>query len=275
MIGQRELSSKIEHQLYNEKFPRFSIIVGECGSGRRTLAREIANKMQAVICEVETKVDDIRQVIDNAYNVGTLKIVYLIPNADNLSSAAANALLKVTEEPPNNAYFILTCENLDNILPTVKSRGVSYLMEPYSYEDKCDYLDSQFTRLQVSEKEFILNVSSTVGDVAQLLQMNLPEYIKYVKLVVDNIAEVSGSNAFNIANKIALKGESDKYDLRLFFKAFNSVCVEQMLQCSEDSLRYGRAVAITGDYMQQLSIRGVNTTMLFDNWILDIRNEWL
>lgn len=275
MIGQRELSSRIEHQLYNQKFPRFSIIIGERGSGKRTLAYEIAKKLQSVVCEVTTKVDDIRKVVENAYNVGALNVVYLIPDADNMTSAAANALLKITEEPPNSAYFILTCESLDNVLPTIRSRGVSYMMEPYSYEDKCDYLDSQFCRLQTSEKEFILNVSSTIGDEAQLLQMRLPEYIDYINLVVDNIAEVPGSNAFKIGDKVALKDEGDKYDLKLFFKSFNSICVDRMLSGGEDALHYGRCVAITGDYLQQSVVRGINKQMLFDNWILDIRNEWL
>lgn len=275
MIGQKELLSRIDHQLDNEKFPHFSIIVGEKGSGKRMIANYVASRLQAVVCEVPAKVDDVRKVIDNAYNVGTLKILYLIPDVDNMSSAAANALLKVTEEPPNNAYFILTCENVDNMLPTIKSRGVTYMIEPYSYEDKCDYLDAQFSRLTVSEKEFILNVASTIGDVEKMLQLNLSEYRQYVNLVVDNIAEVSGSNAFKIGDKIALKGETDKYDLRLFFKSFNSICVDKMLDGGDDSLHYGRVVAITGDYLQQTFIRGINLQMLFDNWILDVREEWL
>ena len=275
MIGQRELLSKIEHQLSNDKFPKFSILIGEQGSGKKTLAQYIAKKLGAMSCVIGTSADEIRTVIDNAYNVGALKIVYIISDVDNISSAAANALLKVTEEPPNNAYFILTCENLENILPTLKSRGVTYMLEPYSYEDKCDYLDSQYCRLSNTEKEFILNTASTIGDEAQLLKIDLNAFIEYVNLVVNNIAEVSGSNAFKIADKLAVKDEEDKYNLRIFFKSFNSICVDRMLSGGDNSLHYGRCVAITGEYLQQLVIKGINKQMLIDSWIFDIRNEWL
>ena len=35
------------------------------------------------------------------------------------------------------------------------------------------------------------------------------------------------------------------------------------------------AVAITGDALQQLSIRGINKQMVFDTWTISIREEWL
>ena len=282
MIGQKILIQKLFHQIDNGKFPKFSILIGEQGSGKKTLANEIAQKLCAMVCVVDTKVDDIRKMIDSAYNVEDLRILYLIADSDNMSNSAANAILKVIEEPPHNAYFILTCENLENLLPTIRSRGVTYMMEPYSYEDKCDYIDSKAVTLTQKDLEFILNVSDNIGNVQSFLELvlfkgiSIKDFIDYVNLVIDNIAEVSGSNAFKISEKIALKDETDKYDLKLFWRAFNSLCVDKMTDSDEpDPLRYANAVAITGEVLQQLSIRGINKQMLFDTWILRIRNEWL
>jgi DNA polymerase III delta prime subunit len=272
MIGQRELLKKINGQIERDKFPRFSILIGEQGCGKKTLAMEIAKRLKGTAVIANTKVDMIREIIDMAYKVSDT-MVYIIPDSDSLSSASANALLKITEEPPKKAYFILTCENADNLLPTIKSRGVTYMLEPYTYEDKCDYIDTQDNRLPDETVEFILDVATTIGDIRRFFNLDIEEFIKYVNLVVDNIAEVSGSNAFKIADKIALKDEDDKYDLRLFWKAFSSVCIDR-LNASAD-LQYGRAVAITGDALQQLSIRGINKSMLFDSWLLDIRSEWM
>ena len=199
----------------------------------------------------------------------------MIADCDNMSSAAANALLKVTEEPPQKAYFILTCESLDNLLPTIKSRGVTYMLEPYTYEEKCDYLDTQPGFLKAEEMEFILEVASNIGEVKALYNMDIDEFKDYVDLVIDNIAEVSDSNAFKIGDKIALKNEADKYDLILFWKAFRAMCIDKMTLTDKDVLKYARAIAITGDYYSQLRIKGINKQMLFDNWLIAIREEWL
>jgi DNA polymerase-3 subunit delta' len=48
--------------------------------------------------------------------------VVLIPEASRLNPEASNALLKVLEEPPSHAVFILVTAQRDRLLPTVLSR---------------------------------------------------------------------------------------------------------------------------------------------------------
>ena len=48
--------------------------------------------------------------------------VFIIENIDNSMEAAQNKLLKVLEEPPANVYFVLTCKNFEQVLPTIRSR---------------------------------------------------------------------------------------------------------------------------------------------------------
>ncbi len=272
MIGQRELIKKIHGQIERDKFPRFSILIGEKGSGRHTLIWDIATSLNCAVAFVGTKADEVRDVIDNAYKVD-LPVIYAFTDCDNMSSASANSLLKVTEEPPRNAYFILTCANLDNILPTIRSRGVTYMMEPYSYEDKCDYIEMLPTQYSDEIFDFVIDATSNIGEIKQLLEYDIEAFSKYVECVIDNIAEVSGSNAFKIADKIALKDEENKYDLKLFWKAFRSACIDR--GHNEDPIKYAHAIAITGDALQELAYKSVNKQMLFDNWLLNIRSEWM
>ena len=275
MIGQTELLNRISGQIERNRFPRFSIIIGEKGSGKKELAKSIAQMVgHPAWLAPDIKVDTIRNIIETCYKAD-LPVFYIIPDCDNLSTAAANALLKVTEEPPKEAYFILTCENENNLLSTIRSRGVTYMMEPYSYEDKCDYINQLYdmNKLSDEETEFALDTATVPGDIDYLWTTDIKGYIEFVNLVIDNIAEVQDSNAFKIGDKIALKDEEDKYNLRLFWKAFNVLCVSKM-RSGDDPLKFARAIAITGDYAQQLNIRGINKQMLFDNWILAIREEW-
>ena len=273
MIGQRTLVEKIGAQIERGKFPRFSILIGEHGSGKKELAKSIAQMLGMPCVLTGTSAEQVRYVIEECYKID-LPILYIVADCDNMSSAAANALLKVTEEPPKNAYFVLTCENEENLLQTIRSRGVTYMLEPYTYEDKCDYIKQCFPEISDDIMEFTLDVTSTPGEIAELLQTNTKEFKDFVMLVIDNIAEVDGSNAFKIGDRLALKDEADKYNLKLFWKIFNALCVSKMYDTSEP-LMFARAIAITGDYLQQLNIKGINKQMLFDTWLLDIRKEWL
>ena len=70
------------------------------------------------------KVDQIRQIVATAHimpSEGACK-VYVLRQADKMNLSAQNALLKLLEEPPRSAAFILAAENPGALLPTVRSR---------------------------------------------------------------------------------------------------------------------------------------------------------
>ena len=70
------------------------------------------------------KVDQIRAIIATAHlapSEGKSK-VYVLRSADKMNPQAQNALLKLLEEPPSSASFLLSCENAAALLPTVRSR---------------------------------------------------------------------------------------------------------------------------------------------------------
>lgn len=53
--------------------------------------------------------------------LGRNRVVIINP-AEKMNGAAANALLKILEEPPRNTYFILIAEQISTIPPTILSR---------------------------------------------------------------------------------------------------------------------------------------------------------
>lgn len=273
MIGQNKLISQFSELAHKDKFPRFSIIVGQTGSGKKTLAKEVVdswNSWDAVeyVQLGDVKVDTIRDMITEAYKV-PYKYVYVIPDADNMSLAAKNALLKVTEEPPNNAYFIMTLQDESNTLATIKSRGTIFRMEPYSAQDIGDYYTQTY---DANLDDIILDVCEVPGDVDIMKSVGAIKFYDYVKMVVDNIAEVSGANSFKIADKIALKDEEGKYDIRLFWRLFTKVCLDEI---KSDPLKYANGIKITSKYLQELKITGISKPAMFDAWILDIREAWM
>lgn len=51
--------------------------------------------------------------------------VYIFTDAQNLDKEVQNVLLKVIEEPPDDTFFIFTCDNRYRLLPTILSRVVT------------------------------------------------------------------------------------------------------------------------------------------------------
>lgn len=260
MIGQNNLREQINYLIHTDGLPRFSIFVGAKGSGRKTFIRELIQSIGGLHEECGIKVDDIRKMITDAYTIHS-DIIYFIPDADNMSLAAKNALLKVTEEPPNNAYFIMTLEDADNILETIRSRATFFHMDLYTHEEKVKYI---IGKSSVSDAD-VLKISSicdNLGEINILIDCGVKEFYDYVQLVVDNIAEVSLANAFKIPSKVALKEDAKGYNLKLFWTAFMKICYE--------TGKFHEMI-VTSGYLQKLRIKSINRSMLMDNWVLDIR----
>jgi DNA polymerase-3 subunit delta' len=74
----------------------------------------------------EILIDQVRDIGDFlalASHRGGRRVVLLIP-AEALNAPAANALLKILEEPPGGTVFIAVSDAIDAVLPTVRSRCV-------------------------------------------------------------------------------------------------------------------------------------------------------
>lgn len=69
-------------------------------------------------------IDDVRKALTFAYATPTLQApkVVIFHGVDRMTRQAANALLKLIEEPRAGVFIFLTASNLSAVLPTLKSR---------------------------------------------------------------------------------------------------------------------------------------------------------
>lgn len=80
----------------------------------------------------EITVDAVRALRADAYirpNEAARK-VYVVSDAAAMNASAQNALLKVLEEGPAYAAFLLLCENPGAVLPTIRSRCEGLALTP-------------------------------------------------------------------------------------------------------------------------------------------------
>ena len=271
MIGQEKLQERVLSLIESNKFPRFCLLVGEKGSGRKTFAEWfIGQQLDAVVDVCGIDVDSVRDVIERSYNTSQ-PMLYIFPDADNMSLAAKNALLKVTEEPPRNARFIMTVMSTSNVLPTIESRAFVLRMDSYSIRDIVNYYRCE-CNIKGDGGDLCAKYCSTPGDVNLLCSYDMNEFDIFVYTVFRNIDKVSGSNSFKIGSRLDLGTDEKKYDLALFWKAFIAVCIEAL---ASNPFKYICGVTITSRYKDELRLAGINKQMCFDNWLLDIRKEWM
>ena len=180
MIGQSNLLKKID-KLISNGFPRFVILKGPKGSGRTLLSREIANLLGVQLIPIGITVDEVREVINNSYR-NTEPILYVLSDTDKMSLAAKNALLKITEEPPQKAYFIQTVTSLSNSLPTLVSRACVLNMDEYKEGELLQYLNTKYPNNELSavQIDFIIKTAKVPLEIDALMTYNLDDFINFV-----------------------------------------------------------------------------------------------
>lgn len=267
MIGQRNLRGRLGAMIRLKKLPRFIILVGEEGSGRRTLSKWVAEELQTEFCEVDKGVEAVRGAIAESYKRDK-PIVYFFPDVDMMSGAAKSALLKVTEEPPRGIYFIMSTTDAERVLPTLTSRASVYNMDSYSIGEIAEFINDPNEDLKL-----YANCCNNGREVSLVKQWGAEKFFEFVLKVVDNISEVSACNALKLEEQIAFADEEDKYDPKIFLQAFRAECMRKIMNLTDRAQRgtYVAWIQITSDRLQEMQIRSINKQEVFDMWIFDIR----
>ena len=101
-------------------------------SDRKTLYREI------LICQTRALTD----FLNLKSHEGGERIVLVYP-ADRIRAEAAASLLKSLEEPPENTIFILVADEIDRVLPTIRSRCRLIRAAAPTHEESVAWLQSR------------------------------------------------------------------------------------------------------------------------------------
>ena len=264
MIGQRGLLEKIDTML--DSFPRFCIVVGAKGSGKRTIVHHICNKLGLKIVEFGTGIDEVRDIIEISYEQDK-PTCYFCPNADGMSLGAKNALLKITEEPPKKSYFILTLLSLTNTLETIQSRATVLPLDNYSSEDLVAYRKQ---RHYSDLFDYILkDVCESTGDVDELFKHDVPSFYKFAETVAFQIAIPTTGNIFKIPKNLKLSEKSEGFDPILLFKTVRNLYIKKAIETKEH--RYLNASNVTSECLRDLHLPTVVKLSTIDKWIMDVR----
>ena len=131
VVGQATAVKTVERMLAKDAFPHATVFSGPSGCGKTTLARIVRKKLgchpqdfDEINAAAERGIDmvrDIRMRMGLAPIGGNCR-VYLIDEAQKLTSDAQSSLLKMLEDTPNHVYFMLATTDPHKLLPTIRTR---------------------------------------------------------------------------------------------------------------------------------------------------------
>ena len=177
LIGHKAAHSRLTQTFKAGSMPPVWLLAGEKGIGKATLAYSLAREMLAgegqdpllIALQIsqgsypnflalervttsegklppEIAVEEVRKVSaflrQSAPLPGWRALV--IDGVEEMNRNAANALLKILEEPPQKTVFFLITHSLGQVLPTIRSRSCKVQLFPLADEELSPALSSHF-----------------------------------------------------------------------------------------------------------------------------------
>lgn len=254
IIGHEKQLSQIELDLESGNLSHAYLLAGPNSVGKYTVANKFAGILQCKnnFCHkcntciqvtkgshIDTieikddgesiKIDDVRKLTERLNMTSQSSYcVTIIQSIERMTIAAANSFLKTLEEPPQNTIFILTTNNIRELLPTIVSRVRTVAFSTVSFE----YLTEKLAVLYPdSDKEMIRQVAlfslGKTGKAVHLME-NPESFSNYFKVYRD----VQGFlDHRNLADRFAYVDElfNDSKQIDVFFNILTNVLRSKLL----------------------------------------------
>ncbi|MGR3504071.1 DNA polymerase III subunit delta' [Pseudaestuariivita sp.] len=138
--------------------------------------------------------------------------VVIVDSADLLNVSAANALLKMLEEPPKNAVLLLIAHQPARLLPTIRSRCRTLPLTPLSPEDMGEALAQAGVEAQNPTAVAELSGGS-VGTAIRLISgEGLDLYAALIKLAA-TLPRLDRTQALALAEHVGARGKPERLDM--------------------------------------------------------------
>ncbi len=245
--------------------------------------------------------------IDNIHKIGSFLSLtpyyqgyrfIIIDEASTMTTAAANALLKMLEEPSAKTVFILIVHNLSILLPTVISRCLLLKFGPVGDKVLMDAFRSEFPDM----KEDVLRLYSKIamGSYSDFYGLIRGDYLEKRNLLIDTVFKElaysrSSINPYDMSNNflsgVGKGGENGKkaanFEMILFILRdvyiyymtksvkllYNEDIAEEIREIAEGLENFGVTrkdlvymINLTVNHMEKMKSYNLNKTIALDSY---------
>lgn len=175
------------------------------------IAKDEASELLTVrALEKSIKIESIRELLEKLqiHSISASRRLVIIEDADLMTGAAQNALLKSLEEPFDNCFFILTASQLSRVLATIQSRCTKLAFPLWPNE----MLEKKAESLGLCASPDLVKLCS--GSIGRLIAFSGDQKLKKLSDIAIKIA--NRSIKLKEFPKISIELGSEKDNARIF-----------------------------------------------------------
>jgi len=217
-IGNEHLKEKVQRYIDTQDVPHL-LFYGRAGTGKTTLAKIIANSVDADIMYInasdENNVETVRTKVKGfASTIGFKKWkIIILDESDYITSNGQAALRNLMETFSKNTRFVLTCNYVEKIIDPIQSRCQTFEIHPPSKIDVAKRI------VQIMKE---LDVEFTNQDLAHIINLTYPDIRRVLnscqRSVIDGVLQVTSTDVVrssyidDIIEELKAKGNAkDKF----------------------------------------------------------------
>jgi len=137
--------------------------------------------------------------------------VAVIDSVDDLEKSAANALLKILEEPPSNTIFFLVSHAPGRLLPTIRSRCRRLTFEKLDDDVMASILGEQSPELKPAERQRVIAMSfGSAGRAVAFAELGLAK-LEDAALAILRQGDPTNARRSDLALELGKKAAAERY----------------------------------------------------------------
>lgn len=161
--------------------------------------------------KAQITVDEVRRL--NGFfglsSAGGGRRVVIVDSADEMNPSAANALLKVLEEPPARAILILISHQPARLLPTIRSRCRTLRLKPLAPEALASALEQAGT--EAPDQTMLAELAGgSAGEALRLAAFDGPEIYGRIVGLMGQAPEMDRQAARALVDGVAARGAEER-----------------------------------------------------------------
>jgi DNA polymerase-3 subunit delta' len=135
--------------------------------------------------------------------------IVIVDGADAMNRSAANAVLKILEEPPRRALLLLVAHSPGRLLPTIRSRCRRFTMAPLSASIVSRLLETYRPGLpQAQSTTLVALADGSIGRALELMEAGGVELYQSILALLSRAPGVNPARLHALADRLA-RGEAD------------------------------------------------------------------
>ncbi len=170
--------------------------------------------------KTELPIDDLRRIypfFGRRAGAGGWRVC-IVDCADDLSASAANALLKMLEEPPPNALLLIIAHAPGRLLPTIRSRCRKLMLTPLPQPALVSFLAEKLPDFAAAERALIAGLADgCIGRALALSNENAVSLLREMNALVTSLPAVDPARMHTLGDRLARPAEEQAYDQAVAF----------------------------------------------------------